>query len=195
MTTADTRQRILAAGAAEFAENGYARATTRSIARRAGVNEVTLFRHFGSKRELLNRIITEVPYRGSLEEALSEGLLGRPPGEALLALGRQWAAAMQPRAVWLRLQFAEQEHPGPFLRGQSIGLRKRLADYIRTLQRRGDFHPGPDADLAAEAFFVGIAGHVLAHEVLFAEEADPAASTEAYLRTYVELFLHGLEAR
>jgi len=84
MSTADTRRRILAAAAAEFGEKGYSSATTRSIANRAVVNEVTLFRHFGSKRELLNGIIAEVPDRASLEETLSTGLLGRPPREDLL---------------------------------------------------------------------------------------------------------------
>ncbi len=46
----DTRERILQAAAELFAEKGYARATTRSIAEAAKVNEVTIFRHFGSKK-------------------------------------------------------------------------------------------------------------------------------------------------
>jgi len=100
---------------------------------------------------------------------------------------------MQPRAAWLRLQFAEQGRPTPVQTGRSIGLRGRLADYIRTLQGRGSFQPAANADLAAEVFFVGIAGHVIAREVLFADEAGP--STETYLQTYIDLFLHGLEAR
>jgi len=193
VSTADTHRRILAAAADEFTEKGYASATTRGIASRAGVNEVTLFRHFGSKRELLNGIIAEVPDRASLEETLSTGLLGLPPREALLRLGRQWAAAMQPRAAWLRLQFAEPGNPTSLQRGQSIGLRKGLAAYIRREQGRDAFRPAVNADLAAEAFFVGIAGHVIAREVLFADEAASAASTDAYLQTYVDLFLHGLE--
>jgi len=49
----DTRQRIIDAALRLFGEVGYARASTRAIAEAAGVNEVTLFRHFGSKKNLL----------------------------------------------------------------------------------------------------------------------------------------------
>lgn len=48
-----TRARLLRAGLQLLAERGYRGATTREIARRAGVNEVTLFRHFGGKDALL----------------------------------------------------------------------------------------------------------------------------------------------
>lgn len=47
-----TRQRIIEAAMDLFTTQGYARTTTRAIAFAAGVNEVTLFRHFGSKKNL-----------------------------------------------------------------------------------------------------------------------------------------------
>lgn len=49
----ETRRRLLEAAAAEFAENGYARATVTRIAARAGVTVQTLYLAWGSKRELL----------------------------------------------------------------------------------------------------------------------------------------------
>lgn len=48
----DTRERILNAALNLFSENGYSGVGTKSIARAAGVNEVTIFRTFGSKRQL-----------------------------------------------------------------------------------------------------------------------------------------------
>ncbi|MEO7039366.1 MAG: helix-turn-helix domain-containing protein, partial [Candidatus Elarobacter sp.] len=45
----DTRTRILAAARELFERNGTRGTTTREVAERAGVNEATLFRHFGSK--------------------------------------------------------------------------------------------------------------------------------------------------
>jgi AcrR family transcriptional regulator len=41
-----TKKRILAAAELVFSRDGFQGATTREIARQAGVNEVTLFRHF-----------------------------------------------------------------------------------------------------------------------------------------------------
>lgn len=48
-----TEERILDAAARVFEEVGFREATTRRIADEAGVNEVTLFRHFRSKERLL----------------------------------------------------------------------------------------------------------------------------------------------
>lgn len=41
-----------------FAERGYDSATTQEVARRAGVNEVTLFRRYGSKARLIEAALT-----------------------------------------------------------------------------------------------------------------------------------------
>ncbi|MGQ0649116.1 MAG: TetR/AcrR family transcriptional regulator [Gemmatimonadaceae bacterium] len=48
-----SRQKLLHAAATVFAESGFRGATTRRIAEVAGVNEVTLFRLFGSKSQLM----------------------------------------------------------------------------------------------------------------------------------------------
>ena len=55
MTT--TEDKILRAATGVFAKRGVSGATTREIAQRARVNEVTLFRHFKNKEELLRRVI------------------------------------------------------------------------------------------------------------------------------------------
>jgi len=51
--TEETRTRILNAAREVFERNGTRGTTTREVAERAGVNEATLFRHFGSKAALL----------------------------------------------------------------------------------------------------------------------------------------------
>ncbi|MBI3504380.1 MAG: TetR/AcrR family transcriptional regulator [Proteobacteria bacterium] len=51
--TTPARDLVLAAAARLYAEHGFRGTTTRRIAEEAGVNEVTLFRHFGSKTALL----------------------------------------------------------------------------------------------------------------------------------------------
>ena len=51
--TEETRLRILTAAREIYERNGTRGTTTREVAERAGVNEATLFRHFGSKAALL----------------------------------------------------------------------------------------------------------------------------------------------
>jgi AcrR family transcriptional regulator len=52
-----THEKLLEAAARVFARDGLDGATTREIAREAGVNEVTLFRHFGSRERLLRAVV------------------------------------------------------------------------------------------------------------------------------------------
>ena len=72
-------ERILEAAVAVIAERGYANATTKQIAARANINEVTLFRRFGSKKNLLRSVIEyeaakfadgNLKYTGELEADL-----------------------------------------------------------------------------------------------------------------------------
>ena len=57
MTRQETRRRVLAAAAAEFAERGYAGATVARIAGRAEVAVPTLYSAWGSKRALLRGVM------------------------------------------------------------------------------------------------------------------------------------------
>ena len=54
-----SRERILEAAARVYSKHGFRGATTRLIASEAGVNEVTLFRTFGSKGALLEAVLEE----------------------------------------------------------------------------------------------------------------------------------------
>lgn len=53
----DTRTTIIQAAASVFAQHGFRGSTTRRIADAAAVNEVTIFRYFGSKEVLLQEAI------------------------------------------------------------------------------------------------------------------------------------------
>src|SRR5262249_43247247 len=47
------RQRLLSAAAAEFAEHGYAGASSESISRRAGMSKATFYEHFANKEDCI----------------------------------------------------------------------------------------------------------------------------------------------
>ena len=56
----DTRDRLIDVTARLFAEAGYHGTTTRRIAQEADLNEVTVFRHFGSKDALIREALRVV---------------------------------------------------------------------------------------------------------------------------------------
>jgi len=53
----ETRRKILDAALELFGEKGYVAASTREIAEKAGINHLTLFRHFGSKEALFRESV------------------------------------------------------------------------------------------------------------------------------------------
>ena len=67
----DTRTELLKAAAEVFSQHGFRGSTTRRIADAAGVNEVTLFRYFGSKEALLQEAIANTS-NGSTATTLPE---------------------------------------------------------------------------------------------------------------------------
>ncbi|WP_144701562.1 TetR/AcrR family transcriptional regulator [Fictibacillus phosphorivorans] len=57
-TMSDKQRKILEAAIDTFSEKGYAASSTSEIAKKAGVAEGTIFRHFKTKKELLLAIVT-----------------------------------------------------------------------------------------------------------------------------------------
>ena len=70
------RNQILDAAAAVFAEKGFHRATTKEIARTAGVSEGTIYNYFASKADLLIGIMARLAELETLDEELMGALQG-----------------------------------------------------------------------------------------------------------------------
>ena len=70
----DVREQLLEAAVKVFAIAGFRGATTRRIAQEAGVNEVTLFRQFGSKEGLILEAVLR-----SVERLQDEAVLPTVP--------------------------------------------------------------------------------------------------------------------
>jgi hypothetical protein len=80
----EARERLMEAALRVFQEAGSRGATTRKIAAEAGVNEITLFRHFGSKGALMAEAIACAAQRG-FEYRLPGGAGG--PGDGADGVG------------------------------------------------------------------------------------------------------------
>jgi AcrR family transcriptional regulator len=92
---ARTRARLLAAALDLFAHQGYDRTTVAQIAAAAGVTEMTFFRHFGSKDQLL----LDDPYDPLIASAIGHQPTALPP---LLR------AARGIRAAWRGMPITEE---------------------------------------------------------------------------------------
>jgi AcrR family transcriptional regulator len=198
-TRLSTRDRILDAAAKVMGECGLAHATTRQIARAAGLSEASLYKHFADKTELFVRVLAErMPFFGPL---LAD--LAATPEQGTLAENlRQVATAAHafydrtfPMAASL---FAEPA----MLAGHRAGLRRDgtgpqhptdwLADYLRAEQRLGRVRPELDVRAAATLLLGGCLN--LAFLGHFADPRPDQASTCAALAALVDTLLPALAA-
>lgn len=92
MEKLDKKLAILEAGVKVFNEKGFHGATTKEIAREAGIAEGTIFRYFPTKKEILNQILFQVVDQvisqflvDSLERAVLENQ-DKAPEEAVQAI-------------------------------------------------------------------------------------------------------------
>lgn len=70
-----TSERIIQAFVELFRDHGYKGTTTRAVAEKAGVNEVTIFRHFGNKKGIMDAAIQSVSYHPMLEKIIHEQMV------------------------------------------------------------------------------------------------------------------------
>lgn len=75
-THQSTKDRLLMAAIDLMALKGYDATTTKEIAAAAGVNEITLFRHFGSKQKLLEHAYQRYHYADEMTKLFEESLTG-----------------------------------------------------------------------------------------------------------------------
>jgi AcrR family transcriptional regulator len=187
----DLRQKILNAATELYAETGFRGTTTRQIAHLAGVNEVTVFRHFGSKTALLHEAIrcacaTSGP--GTLPETPVD-----PRAELTAWAGLHWEELWTRRSV-IRTAMGEiEEHPEllPKETSASACAGRELAGYIDRL-RAGGLARAEFATPAAAMTLMGMLfADAMSRDVMpFAYRLEPKEA----VTQYVDLFLRAIGA-
>ena len=150
--TPPSREKLLEAAARVYAAVGFRGATTRRIAEEAGVNEVTLFRLFGSKAALIDEAVRlHTGAEPSLEVALPE-----EPADPVVEL-TAWCEArlemLRERRAILRKTMGElEERPeaGPCAAEAPIGAATELKRYMRRMGALGLIERAPGGGCSAE---------------------------------------------
>ena len=185
----DIRDRILVATRKVYAKHGFRGATTRLIAAEAGVNEVTLFRLFGSKAALVEAVMDQHAARAPFP-ALPDA--PRQPVAELTAWCEAVLAHMRANRSLLRTAIGEIEErrdaavsicEGPNCAG------KALAEYAQRLQAAGRADRSADVHTAVSMLMSSLFGDALYRDVMpgaFPQPADEAP------RRYIRLFLGAL---
>ena len=187
----EIRHRILAAAAHVYAQYGFRGATTRLIATEAGVNEVTLFRTFGSKAKLLQAMLSQAS--ATAAPTIVDDI--RDPQAAITAWCATTLDYLRGHAHLIRKTIAEaEERPdaacaaceGPNSAGASLVL------YVERLREEGLADTDADVDVAVSMFMSAMFGDALYREIM--PQAFPQPVEQAPAK-YVQTFLRAVGLR
>ena len=188
----ELRERILEAAALVYAETGFRGATTRRIAERAGVNEITLFRHFGSKGRLLQEAIKCAGLTANLSE------LPERPIDPRAEL-REWATvnhrAWYERRSLIRTSMGEMEERPDLVppdRSPTHCAGQALHGYLGRLQTAGMIEPGVDLSAATMMLMGTLFADALSRDMVPAMCQKPA---EELIDQYISLFVRALDLK
>ncbi len=185
------KERLLAAAAEVFAREGLQGATTRVIAREAGVSEVTLFRLFESKERLLAEVMAQVC--AGLSETLKERAGWTNDLRAdLLAYGRAYNDMMVRNEAMIRNLIGEAsrqpEHARQVIKESVKPARTRLIDHLREAQQRGEVRAELELPIVADMF----TGMLLAGMLRRSSHKVTEYSVASYVEGCVDVLMAGI---
>ncbi len=194
-TGQDTRERILAAALQLFSAKGVCGASTREIARSADISEVTLFRHFPTKEQLLGEVINR--YSLSEVQELIPDIIDYPYEEGLAILANQLLTKLDGLRDWIKILHDELQHSPDKMHQIYHSFLDTLfatyASYFRAMQQRGslrDFDP----ELAARAFH-GMLFSFFNIEEILQRKSYRATDRDKAVAEFVRIFAIGTEGR
>ena len=188
----NVRESLLRAAIKVFAETGTHGATTRRIAREAGVNEVTLFRHFKSKDDLLHAAVQHFA-----AHATTDTLPGTPedPRAELIAWCRRHHRELYRLRALIRRSMGEfDDYPeNCSLCMQASGrIADELVGYLGRLRARGMADGDWDARVGAAMLMGTLFADALGRDTM---PSRYPRSMRAAIEQYVDLLLTAIGAR
>lgn len=188
-----TRENILKAALVLFSRKGYLGATTKEIAAEAGIAEVTLFRYFSSKENLLGEVITKRSFLPKLQGLLPE-VVQMPCVEGLTVIATRLLDSLFMLKDWIRLLHAEVPRSSDKIRRIYHAFLDELFDtfaaYFTALKERGELRDF-DPELGARAFHGIFFCYFNVEEVLLRKEYR-RTDREKAIKGFVDIFVSGI---
>ncbi|MDQ3071584.1 MAG: TetR/AcrR family transcriptional regulator [Acidobacteriota bacterium] len=188
----DVREALLRSTVKLFAEGGTKAASTRRIAKEAGVNEVTLFRHFGKKEELICSAMRWFADQNRVEPLPAEP---RDPERELTDWCTEHHNRMHKLRTLIRTCMADHvEHPdrnSPTLK-MPVQVNNELFEYLVRLRASGLASGDWDARSAANMLMGALFSDAMGRDAM--PERFPHAPGDAIVQ-YVQLLLLAIGVR
>ncbi|WP_044642076.1 TetR/AcrR family transcriptional regulator [Risungbinella massiliensis] len=183
--------KLLLAAIDLIAEKGYKGVSTQEIASAAGLSEKTLFRHFGSKRNLLESAFDRFHYAEEMTKLFSEKLVWDLQTDLLL-ISRTYHEMMNRNRKMIMISIKEEGHlPGFLERTQKHPrqLLEILTNYFNTMYEKKKLIQ-TDPQLQAMLFMMMHFGAFMNN--LDANTNFSTISLEAFITESVQTFARAL---
>jgi AcrR family transcriptional regulator len=191
----NSREKVLKAATALFSARGFGGTSTRDVARRARVNETTLFRLFKSKQDLYLNVLDRKMGVNAPEWLLPVLQSSLDPASVCTSLAERLQGFFDPMFTRL-LFFAALEKPEMLrkrVRPRLLGFYEMLGGQIQARIDAGVLRK-LDPDLMGRAFVAMIAYHKIFCELLGGCDFPECNRTE-FVQVYTDIWLHGVDAR
>lgn len=193
MRKTDTSKRLLEATLKLISEKGYLGSTTREIAQEAGVTELTLFRHFGSKERLFEELLKSYTFLPKLKEMLPE-LEGLSCEDSLRLIATRFLLSLKERKSMVKIMYSEvttyPEKIKVVYTKFVDEMRTTLANYFKDLQDRGILRRSISPDTAARMFMWILLSYFRAEEIM-QSTGMKKKMMEKNIREMIDIFMSG----
>lgn len=134
-----TREKIIDAATILIADKGFKETTTRDIATASGLSEMSVFRHFGSKKAILMAIIQHYSFEYPIENGLKEQLTWELEHDILLLAKMQYEFNLKnEKAILIRFKESRKlVEYGIDVKENPTRLKNFLIEYFDEMYRRG----------------------------------------------------------
>lgn len=182
-----SRERILEAAARVYAMHGFRGATTRLIANEAGVNEVTLFRTFGSKSALIEAVLGQYGRSRPLVSLPDEPRDPLAELSAFVAEHLERVRELRPLLMHTMSEVDERPEAHEFACRGRHHVHDTITAYIRRLQASGLAARDVNVEVAAVMLTATIMSDAVSRHIV--PEVYPPVDTaaEQYVRAFLRL--------
>lgn len=195
MPKKDTETKILDSALELISQDGLKATTTKAIAEKASVNEVTLFRHFESKEKLFLAVIDrEAMVR--FEIAQNEIEPEEDIVQQLTMIGTFMARGMLDKANFFKLMVIEvNRFPEIFDNISTVPMAAidMLCQYFDKAKEKGLVRKDVDSEVMAVTFF-SFLFRILVTTAFLGDDLFMKKDRDDGMRQFVEIFVNGVKA-
>lgn len=188
----ETSQKIIDAAMTLIREKGYVATTTKEIAKKAGVNECTLFRKFKNKKDIILQGVNQSKWRADVTPELFQNVKWDLRADIEMFM-RAYMEKMTPDFVNLSIGLrAPQlyEETAPLIMKVPQAFLSAFTEYLKKMYDMGKI-PEEDFEALAMTVFSSTFGYTFLTASF--ENRLSKVEKEEYIRNSVQMFVKGLE--